>query len=338
MSAPTVRAHLPCFIEVLARNGDVLSRQRCDTLPVTIGRGYDNDIILDDAHTAAHHAVLESGEDGALALRDLGSRNGIVLHGRREQRVAVDGSTVVRLGHTRLRIRDVHFPVEQEITDTTMHAWEGGVPAVAGLALIALFVGVEQALADTESFQAIKYLLTIAAGLGAGLVWSGFWALVNRLFGGHARLGRHLFILGAGLIAIGAWKTMSSVLAFAWSAEVFTRYGNLVSTLIACGMVYFHLRTIRPHYPPRRLMTACALLLGVGAGLILMSNLQTNGHPADEPYMSVLLPPEIRQSRDHAVDDFLRDAARLRQAADAARREAIPEDGNDDETGGGEGG
>ncbi|WEF33663.1 FHA domain-containing protein [Pseudoduganella chitinolytica] len=321
----------PYFVEVLARNGDVLSRQRCAALPVTIGRGYDNDVILDDAHTAPHHAVLETAEDGGLVLRDLGSQNGIVLHGRRQQQVALDGSTVVRLGHTRVRVRDAHFPVTQEVTDTTMHAWEGGVPAIAGMALIALFIGVEQALTDTESFQTIKYLLTIASGLGAGLVWSGAWALANRLFGGHARLGRHLFILGAGLVAVGAWKTMSSVLAFAWSAEIFTRYGNLITTLIGCGMVYFHLRTIRPHYSPRRLMTACGLLLGLGTGLILMSNWQTNGHLADEPYMSVLLPPEIRQSPDHDVDEFLGNAARLREAADRARREAVPE--NDDEDG-----
>ena len=328
----------PYYVEVLARNGDVLSRQRCATLPVTIGRGYDNDVILDDAHTAPHHAVLEAGEDGALLLRDVGSQNGIVLHGRREKVVALDGTTIVRLGHTRLRVRDARFPVAQEVTDTTMHAWEGGMPAVAGVALIALFVGIDQALTDTESFQAIKYLLTIASGLGAGLVWSGVWALINRLFGGHARLGRHLFILGAGLIAIGAWKTMSSVLAFAWSAEAFTRYGKHAVILIVCGMVYFHLRTIRPHYSPRRLMTACALLLGAGSGLVLMSNLQNSGHPADEPYMSLLLPPEIRQSPDHSADDFFGDAARMQQAADRSRREAIPEDTDDDEPGGGDGG
>ena len=328
----------PYYVEVLARNGDALSRQRCATLPVTIGRGYDNDVILDDAHTAPHHAVLEAGEDGALLLRDVGSQNGIVLHGRREKAVALDGTTIVRLGHTRLRVRDARFPVAQEVTDTTMHAWEGGVPAVAGVALIALFVGIDQALTDTESFQAIKYLLTIASGLGAGLVWSGVWALINRLFGGHARLGRHLFILGAGLIAIGAWKTMSSVLAFAWSAEAFTRYGKHAVILIVCGMVYFHLRTIRPHYSPRRLMTACALLLGAGSGLVLMSNLQNSGHPADEPYMSLLLPPEIRQSPDHSMDDFFGDAARMQQAADRSRREAIPEDTDDDEPGGGDGG
>jgi hypothetical protein len=214
-----------------------------------------------------------------------------------------------------------------------MHAWEGGAPAFAGLALIALFVGVEQALSDTEGFQAIRYLLTIVTGLGAGMIWSGIWALVNRLFGGHARLGRHLFILGAGLIGIGAWKALSSVLAYAWSAEAFTRYGNHVALLIVCGMVYFHLRTVRPHLAPRRLAAACGVLLGLGSGIALMSNLQTTGRLSDELYMSVLLPPAVRQSPDHSVDEFMGGAARLRAEADAERRRDVHGDETDDDDG-----
>ncbi|UGQ44745.1 FHA domain-containing protein [Massilia endophytica] len=320
----------PYFIELLARNGDVLHRVRAESLPVTIGRAYDNDIILDDAHTAPRHAVVEADGEGGLVLRDLGSQNGIIHHGKRHASVALSGSTVVRLGHTRLRIRSADFPVPQEVTDTTMHAWEGGAPAVAGLALIALFIGVEEAMSDTESFEAIRYLLTIASGLAAGLLWSAVWAVANRLFGGHARLGRHLFILGAGLIVIGGWKVFSTVLAYAWSAEVFTRYGNHVTLLIACGMVFFHLRTIRPHHPPRRLLATCGVFMALGSGLVLMSNLQTTGRLSDELYMSVLLPPSLRQSPDHSVDDFFKQSGELKKKVDADRSRA-PRDGEDED-------
>jgi hypothetical protein len=321
----------PFFIETLARNGDVLHRHRVDTLPITIGRGYNNDFILDDAHTAATHAVVELAEDGGLLMRDLGSENGIVVHGRRQAAVPISGTTVVRLGHTRLRIRDAAFPVEAEVTDTTMHAWEGGIPALAGLALIALFIGVTEALADTGSFQAIRYLLVIASGIGAGMVWSGVWALANRLFGGHARLGRHLFILGTGLVAIGAWKALSSVLAYAWSAEAFTRYGNHVVMLIVVTMIYNHLRTIKPH-KPRAFISSCAVFLALGSGLILMRNYENAGRLRDELYMTVILPPEVRQSKDHSVDDFMQDAAKLKEAADEARKSSkLKKDDEDDE-------
>lgn len=324
----------PYFVEILSRGGDVLQRHRFEHLPIHLGRGYHNEFILDDAHTAERHAVIDADVDGQLQLRDLGSQNGVVHLGRRipaQGSVPLSGGTVVRLGHTRLRVRDANFPVAPEVTDTTMHAWEGGAPALAGLALIALFTGVEQALSDVESFQAIRYLLVIATGLGAALVWSGVWALANRLFGGHARMGRHLFILGSGLIAIGAWKTVSTVLAYAWSAEVFTRYGNLVTLGIACGMVFFHLRTILPRHP-RRLATIAGLLMTLGTGLITMSNIQNKGRSSDELYMSVLLPPALRQSEDHSVDDFMQQAGKLKPLADSARSKNVKADLDEDES------
>ena len=323
----------PYFIEILARNGDVLHRHKVAALPIRLGRSYDNDVILDDAHSAAAHAIVDANEQGELVLRDLGSQNGTYLKGKRQTSVVLGGDTMVRLGHTRLRVRAADFPVAAEIADTTMHGWEGTVPAAIGLALIAIFTCLETWLSDVEPFALIRYLLVLASSLAAGLLWSGLWALANRLFGSHARLGRHLFILGSGLATVGLWKIGSAALAYAWSAETFTRYGNLVTLAIACGMLFFHLITIKPHHP-RRFAVSCWVMLVAGAGLMLMTNLQGTGRAADELYMSVLLPPEVRHSADRSVDQFMADAAKLKTGADAARAHAIkdgtPETDDDD--------
>lgn len=328
----------PYFIELLGRGGDVLQRQRFDSLPIRLGRGYDNDVILDDAHAGAHHAVIEADDSGAPVLRDLGSRNGTIGNGKRLTSVALDGDAVVRLGHTCVRLRGADFAVAPELVDTTMHSWEGAAPALVGLLLIGLFSGLENWLADVDAFQPIRYLLVVASGLGVGLAWSGGWALANRLFGTHARLGRHLFILGMGLFAAGAWRVLSDVLAFAWSAEWLTRYGNVATIALVCGMLFFHLWTIKPHYP-RRFAVSCGVLLLAGAGLNLMTNVQSTGRAADELYMSVLLPPALRQSPDHSVADFMAGATRLKADVDAARVRTDKEDDEDegeDGDGGGE--
>jgi hypothetical protein len=54
------------FVETLARNGDVLHRHQVRELPIRLGRGYDNDYIIDDDYVAANHAVIEAGEQGGL--------------------------------------------------------------------------------------------------------------------------------------------------------------------------------------------------------------------------------------------------------------------------------
>ena len=310
----------PWFIETLARNGDVLHRHRVDSLPIRIGRGYDNDYILDDAYAAPHHALVEAGENGSLLLRDLGTRNGVVHAGKRSERLPLTGNTVARLGHTMLRIRAADFPVPAELRDRTMHGWEGALPGLAGTLLIALVALFTMWLADTQAYRPFRYLLALAYGLGAGLVWSGLWAFGNRLFGRHARLGRHLFIFGSGVAALMLFRLASSAVGYAWSIEVFTRYGSHVAIALVAGMVYFHLTTVKPE-PRRRHAIVCAALALLGSGLVLISNEQRNGRLADELYMSVLLPPEMRVTPDASIDEFMADVAAMKQELDRERLE-----------------
>ena len=324
----------PYAIEVLARNGDVQHRHQVQQLPIRLGRAYDNDFIVDDAHAAAHHASIDLDERGELLMTDLGSKNGTIYRGARISKLVLGGDTVVRMGHTRIRVRPADFPVPPELVDTTMHGWEGATPAIIGLLLIALFTGLENWIGDVDSFQLIHYLLVIASGLGVGILWSGIWALANRLFGSHARFGRHLFILGSGLFVIGIWRAASCVMAYAWSAEWLTRYGNLVSIMLACGMLFFHLWTIKPHHP-RRFAVACSVLTLGSCVLVMMTNLQSTGRSADELYMSVLLPPSVRHSPDHSVNEFFANAAQLKTRLDAARSHTVKA-GDDDDDGDGD--
>jgi hypothetical protein len=317
----------PYFIETLARNGDVLHRQQLASLPIRLGRGYDNDVIVDDAYAAPRHAIVEAGADGALVLRDLGTRNGVVHLGKRQASIALTGDTVVRMGHTSLRVRAADFPVPADLLDRTMHRWEGALPGLAGLVLIGAFALFTVWLGDTEPFQLTRYLQALAYGIGAGLVWGGAWAFANRLFGRHARLGRHLFIFGCGLAAITAYKLVSSLLAYAFSFESITHYGSHVAILFAAGMLYFHLSTVKPNNA-RRFATSCLILALLGAGLTLISNEQRNGRLADELYMSVLLPPSMRVARDHSVDDFLGQVGGMKARLDAERIKNIKNDGD----------
>lgn len=317
----------PWFIETLARNGDVLHRHRVDALPIRIGRGYDNDYILDDAYAAPRHAQVESDGKGGLLLRDLGTRNGVVHAGKRVQDLPLGGDTVVRLGHTTLRVRAADFPVPAELLDRTMHGWEGALPGLAGTLLIALVALFTMWLADTQPFRLFRYLQALAYGIGAGLVWAGLWALGNRLFGRHARLGRHLFIFGCGVAVLMAFRLLSSAVGYAWSIEVFTRYGSHVAIALVAGMIYFHLRTVKSQ-PRRRFAVICAALALLGSGLVLISNEQRNGRLADELYMSVLLPPEMRATPDGTVDEYMDDVAAMKAELD---RERAEEEGRKDE-------
>ncbi|GAB3447790.1 FHA domain-containing protein [Massilia solisilvae] len=317
----------PWFVETLAANGDVLHRHQLAQLPIRLGRGYDNDVILDDAHVAPRHAVVELSAAGAPVLRDLGSRNGMVHKGRRSQSVLLDGDTVVRLGHTSLRVRPADHPVAPELLDRTMHRWEGALPGFAGALLVGAVSLFLMWLADTQSFELVRYLQAVAYGLGAALLWSGIWAFANRLFGRHARLGRHLFIFGCGAAALTLYRLATSALGYAWSLEPLTRYGSHVAIALVAGMVWFHLATVRPQRT-RRYGFICVALALLGSGLAFIANEQRSGRLGDELYMSVLMPPELRASRDHSVDEFMGQVGAMKARLDVERASKDKDEGD----------
>ncbi len=320
----------PFFVEVLARNGEVKLRQRVEVLPIRIGRGYDNDFILDDRHTSPHHAVIQTGTDGGLEIHDLGSRNGVVHKGRRQLLTPVDGNSIFRLGHTNLRVRPADFSVVDEVTDTTRHNWEGWPPALAGFAML---VGVTLASmwsSDTEKADAIRYFMALLGILGVGLLWSGGWALANRLFEGQMRFGRHLFIAACGLLASEIVSLLIGIAAYALSLETLTRYDSHLEIAIAAGMVYFHLRTINPNHP-RRIALVAVIVSMLGSGVMTLVHYQTSGQFADELYMSELLPPSLRVSSDKPVAQFLSEAGKLKAGVDIERSREVGHDGEAEE-------
>ncbi len=319
----------PYFVETLARNGDVLHRHQVDALPIRLGRGYDNDFIVDDAFAAPRHAVIEADEDGKPVLRDLASKNGVIHRGKRHVSLALSGETVFRIGHTTLRVRAADFAVAPEALDRTRHGWEGLIPGLVGIVLISAMALFTVWINDTQSFQLARYLQALAYGIGAGLVWGGAWAFANRLFGRQARLGRHLFIFGCGVSALTAYKIGSSIAGYAFSLEALTRFASHATIAIAAGTLFYHLSTVKPHNT-RRFAVTCLILALLGSGLTLLSNEQRTGRLADSPYMSVVLQPSLRVSPDHSIDEFMGDVNALKEKLDEERIKKVKDDGSDD--------
>ena len=97
------------LIEVLEHDGRVLHAVPVAQWPCSLGRAMDCDVVLHDPHVAAHHAVLEPGNDG-LVLRVGESVNGAGWNGRRlgagESGVLPEGA-VLTIGRTELRVRRI---------------------------------------------------------------------------------------------------------------------------------------------------------------------------------------------------------------------------------------
>ena len=71
---------------------------------ISIGRGAENDLILDDAQVSRHHAQLKLHQ-GAYSLTDMGSTNGSYVNGQRITEIALGPGDIIEVGGTRMEFQ-----------------------------------------------------------------------------------------------------------------------------------------------------------------------------------------------------------------------------------------
>ncbi|HEV2735702.1 MAG TPA: FHA domain-containing protein, partial [Longimicrobiaceae bacterium] len=210
--------------------GGVRSRMRLDTLPLTVGRGYANDLILDDPYVDGRHARIGLDEAGALVVEDLGSVNGIATPGspQRVARLPAGPGTEVRVGRTVLRFRDPDEAVPPALPDRPEAAaeaapraglarWTSSTPArlavaAAAMAAVAGYTWLEH---HARSSGSDVLAGTLAFAMLAA-VWAGIWAVAGRVAGHRGHFAGHLAVVSAALVA-----GLLLVTAASWASFLF---------------------------------------------------------------------------------------------------------------------
>jgi len=303
----------PTFVEILGRHGEVVIRHAVAAFPVTIGRAYDNDVIVDDPYVAPHHARIARTDSGTLEIVDLGTRNGLARVGTRGrlERAAVDPAARYRIGHTQLRVRAADFQVAPERADPGHGRLAH--PASATLLLVAAAACVV-ALAWSLTFDRTETLKLLLPGfwMAIGLVaWAGGWALAGRLWLGEGRFAAHLATAGWAVVGVFAVGVGAEYAAFAFSLGGLDVVEMLaIATLFGLAL-HGHLRLASRH-PGRAIRVAAAALGLLFAGSIWLAEyVEDLGDRGRMRYLKEVKRPEVRMVRGVPIEDFLAAAARM---------------------------
>ena len=315
------------WIEILSRHHDVLSRQRIDHDgdTIRIGRGYDNDVIVDDPYVAAYHAMLKRDAQGNWTAFDQGTRNGMMVgkNGRRCAEVRLHDGTDIRIGRTWFRLRSAHAPVppERELSRFQHHAWRLAF-------LIALVVTLMEVagiwLDSVGEYKTSQYMSAILAAVTVVLVWTSVWAINSRIFTAQGHFDQHLLIALSGLLALSVLDALLAVGAYAVSLPALVQYYFVPVWLVVSATIFVHLRAIGP--ARRRLKAAGVILLAVVAigaqGTISHEARNDSGQPV---FLQQLKPSAMRLVPARTPSAFFTDAGKLKVELDRARLEEKPD-------------
>jgi hypothetical protein len=308
------------WIEVVTRSREVLARHRCAGSEIRVGRGYGNDVVLDDPYVAPQHLRIRRSDAGAWVAEDLGSANGLFLeHGADKFGwVEIDASRLIRIGHTYLRLREAgHAVAPERAYQRPSRLWPA--LAVLGALLVAIEIGAGW-LAETSEPRLSPYLvavLTVALFLAG---WTAAWSVLARIFSGQARFERNLLIALAGMVIYSLYREFTALAAFALSWRGLASYQYIGTWSLLAAICFLHVREVSPARLKLKAGLVVALLAtGIGVQLLNQSELRTG---VDRQASVVrLLPPKFRLAPAQTEETFFADIEALKSKLDSDRTE-----------------
>jgi hypothetical protein len=315
------------LIEQVGPHGHLVQQRRFEGAGTEcrVGRHLDCDIIVDDEHAAAEHAVLTLLEDGRVRVRDLGTRNGTRVDGKRMpagvEAIVEQGEIVV--GRTRLRIRTRHASVGPERTfRRDFVRRHRSILAAAGVTACIAYGGFLQWLTAPSSL--LRSVMSAAlVAIGAIALWSGLWALISKLNRGSWEVRVHVTIasIAAAICAWGYW--VAGLVGFAAQWSLLKEIAIAIACAVALAALYLHLREAT--YYGRRIALALAgavtLVIGAIAWVVTIGVDESDVNRVD-------LGPEIRLGAGRVVPnrdiaDYLAEVAELQRAVARKRQKSL---------------
>lgn len=69
---------------------------------IRIGRSPENDVVVSDGSVSRIHLEIVKTDNGIFLMKDLNSRNGTYVNGRREKETTLHETDIIRIGNTTL--------------------------------------------------------------------------------------------------------------------------------------------------------------------------------------------------------------------------------------------
>jgi hypothetical protein len=321
------------ILEVLdPQTGAVRARLRLDTPAFTLGRGYGNDLILDDPYVDARHARITRTAEGAWQIEDLGSLNGLIAlrpessSATHQVSVPVQPGTQVRVGRTTLRFRDPDEPVAAALPDVTEPASRAGLTSRwlttswVRLGMPACALGTIALYTWLHSFERSSGSDAFTAGLvflfGAAL-WAGVWSVASRIVVHRFHFLEHVAVISAIVLAGLASMIFSEWAAFLFPDNVLlSPLGGALMLVTVAALVAGHL-ALASTMTRRRRWNAGMVTSGVLLALGLIASLAADDTFSDVPeFPGVLKPFRAQWVPAGSIEGFSRAVADLKIEVD----------------------
>ncbi|MFV8781349.1 FHA domain-containing protein [Microbulbifer sp. SA54] len=341
------------IIEEISRAHRVHTRHRMEEDRATLGRSFNNAVIVEDPHVDPVHAEVIRDEDGCYVLRDLQSLNGVqLLRNCRDKSVKpavvtehlIQSGDEIQIGKSRLRFTDTDNSVAPAIP---LHSAEtvfdrlatpmvavGLCLLVAGLSLWLGYLGTANKVPWTKGIEVITNTII---GL---LIYAAAWSFIGRVVRHESHFLAHLSIAGAAVLLFTGWQWFSTLLDYNFSISQAMPLVNTVALGILLPVVLWCAAYLALNLTPRWRLAAAILVPWCFLGLAAAMQIGEMDEFSESPQVSKELKyKDLLWRKPVPLQDFLAQAPDLfdiplgEKDSDKASDKATQKSATDGETG-----
>jgi hypothetical protein len=278
----------------------------------TVGRGYNNDLLLDDPYVKAEHVHIKANENGDWRIVDADNPY--------QEAVVKSGEALV-VGKTRLKIFDATYavPAAKNVNDFESSLISSGRLSVCvGLMLLAVVLQAAEAYVSSASEVRWTIVFTEALVAAASFMFiAGFWALLSRLLRHEERFLPLLTVLLKASVLMWLFDLVISLLGFNLNdPKLIFIIGSLLAGVITA--YYFYACLVLVTSLRRRVQSIASLVMGVMVTLLVSADLVigVDKFSAGVNYSGSMYPPVVIVANGISVEDFISATADVFAKAD----------------------
>ncbi len=290
---------------------------------VHIGRGWNNEVIVRDPLVDAEHLQIYTDDAGFIRVRDLQSKNGTRLKGKKLPPDAeLPFGEVIRIGHSSIIIHKGSEPVKDaepipqfEPVIERMQQPSIAIFALFAALLVAFLSGQFSPDISIENDDRIGRAMFFGLGL---IFWSSLWGVVARLLRHEMAFWGHLTLSSVTCSFILIADFFIDWMSFNLLSVPLSNYGYSVLFSIALiGWIFIGLDMSTRLKPLRR----AAISFGItGMVVLVMFVFPVGGRvepdPGTPPMVNLTQPPSRLVVKDISVEEFLQRSANIFDSLD----------------------
>lgn len=303
------------ILEIGAQDDDRVMHLALDKFPATIGRGFDNDVILTDPHIHPRHLRIDYDGD-TCTVSDLSTESGVIISketgkaGKTRKKSPVKSGDTLRLGQTKIRVYTPEHPVAPTLPIQKTHPvfyWLSRSPNVWACAALALSMTLGWSFLETWTDEPGVVIAGAAAvTVGTVILWAAAWSVAGRLIRHKAHFKSHTAMICLYMVAG----------VVAWYIEAYTDFltnENWFSLIMSYGLnsillgflLYGSLTLATRMVRQRRLTSAVFFALGVMGGIFVFSVVSAKNFSQQPLYTATLQPYLSQLAPADTIGEFM---------------------------------